>query len=168
MNKYIAILLLAFSGSAVKIKAVVLIAALVVAIPVWAQNSSKEMRVVVSSQDSGGVTQNDFDLNFLNNLEAYTVERTKQKTKEILASRGYPKEKIDVTSEANYVESGPMKLAVIRMLSSDGSSTVLIHGIIGNELKRIFCGKISTERIPITYGTCADKIKEVFGIKIGS
>ena len=103
------------------------------------------------------------------NVPIQHTKGIKQKTKERLASQGYPNAEIDISSEATYVESGSMKLAVIRFfLSSDGSSAVFVHGIIGNELKRIGCVKISNERIPISYGTCADKIKEVFGIKISS
>ncbi|BCO31170.1 hypothetical protein TspCOW1_12730 [Thiohalobacter sp. COW1] len=128
----------------------------------------QEIRVVVTSQNSQGVTQHDFDLNFLHNLEAYAVERAKQKTKEYLASEGYPNTNIDFSSEAIYVESGSVKLAVVRLRASEGVNQVLIVGIIDNELKRISCLRSSIEAIPISYGVCADKIKEVFGVKIGA
>lgn len=133
-------------------------------------NANQEIRVLVSSQDSEGITQQNFDLNFLKNLEAYTVERVKVKTKEYLVSQGHPNAVVNFTSEATYVESGHMKLAVIRLRASEGSegsNQVLIFGIIGNELKKIACIRNSTETIPISYGVCADKIKEVFGVKIG-
>jgi len=129
-------------------------------------SANQEIGVVVSSQDSEGVTQQNFDLNFLKNLEIYTVERVKIKTKEYLASQGYPNADVNFTSEATYVESGPMKLAVIR-LRAEGSNQVFIAGIIGKELKRVACVKNSTETIPISYGVCGEKIKEVFGVKIG-
>lgn len=128
---------------------------------------NQEIRVVASSQDADGAKQQDFDLNFLKNLEAYTVERVKVKAKEYFASKGYPNKETHVTSEANYVESGPMKLAVIRLRASEGSNSVFIAGIIGNEFKRVACVRNSTESIPISYGVCAEKIKEVFGVKIG-
>ena len=131
-------------------------------------STNQEIRVVVSSQDSEGATQQNFDLNFLKNLEAYTVERVKLKTKEYLASQGYSNTNVDFTSEATYVESGSMKLAVIRLRASEGSNQVFIAGIIGNEFKRVACVRNSTETIPISYGVCADKIKEVFGVKIGA
>ena len=130
--------------------------------------ANQEIRVVVSSQDSEGATQQNFDLNFLKNLEAYTVERVKVKTKENLASKGHPNADVSFTSEAIYIENGPMKLAVIRLRASEGSNQVFIAGIIGNELKRIACVRNSTETIPMSYGVCAEKIKEVFGTKIGS
>lgn len=132
------------------------------------QNASLEIRVVVSSQDSEGVTQQNFDRDFLKYLEAYMVKRVKLKAKEFLASQGYPNSQLDISSEATYVESGPMKLAVIRLRSSDGSNQVFITGVIGNELKRITCVRNSIETIPISYGVCADKVKEVFGTKIGA
>lgn len=63
--------------------------------------SKEEIRVVVSSQDSGGFTQRKFDSNFLKNMEAYTVERIKLKAKEYLESEGQTNTNIQITSEAN-------------------------------------------------------------------
>lgn len=125
------------------------------------------VRVVVSSHDAEGVTQRDLDLPFLKNLEAFTVERTKLRGEEYLSSQGHPKPHLDVSSEATYVESGRIKLAVIRFRPSDGSFGVLIAGIVGNEFKRVTCIRKSSESIPISYGVCGDKIMDVFGIKIG-
>ena len=132
------------------------------------QTSNQEIRVVVSTEDSEGATQQNFDMNFLKGLEAYTVQRVKVKAKEFLESQGHQNAQLDISSEATYVDSGPMKLAVIRLRGSDGSNQVFIAGIIGNELKRVVCARNSTEAIPISYGVCADKIKEVFGAKVGA
>lgn len=136
---------------------------------VSAPNSSanQEIRITVSSQDSEGITQQDLDLNALKNLEAYTVERVRIRTKEYLASQGYTNADVDFASEATYVESGSIKLAVIRLRASEGSNQVFVSGIIGNELKRIACARNSTETIPISYGACAEKIYDVFGVRIG-
>lgn len=130
-------------------------------------DSIQEVRVVVSSQDSEGVTQQSFDLNFLKNLELYTVERVKQRTKEYMASQGYQEANVDFASEATYVESGSMKLAVIRLRAPGISNQVFVAGIAGGELKRVGCVSNSTQTIPISYGVCADKINEVFGVRIG-
>jgi len=102
-------------------------------------SANQEIGVVVSSQDSEGVTQQNFDLNFLKNLEIYTVERVKIKTKEYLASQGYPNADVNFTSEATYVESGPMKLAVIR-LRAEGSNQVFIAGTQASRLRKKFDG----------------------------
>lgn len=127
----------------------------------------QDIRVAASTQDSEGVTQQNFDLQFLKSLEAYTVERVTLKAKEFLASQGHANTQLNISSEAIYAESGPMKLAVIRLRGSDGSNQIFITGIVGNELKRVACIRNSTETIPISYGICAEKINEVFGIKIG-
>ena len=129
---------------------------------------NQDIRVAVSSQDSEGVTQQNFDMHFLKNLEAYTVERVTLKAKEFLASQGHTNTQLNISSEAIYAESGSMKLAVIRLRGSDGSNQVFITGIVGNELKRVACIRKSTETIPISYGICAEKINEVFGTKIGA
>ena len=131
-------------------------------------NDNQKIRVVVSSQDSEGVTQQDFNLNFLKNLEIYTVERIKIKANEYLNSQGHPYSNFNIKSEAVYIENHTTKLAVIRLNAAEGSNQVFIVGIVGNELKRIVCARNSTERIPISYGVCADTIKEVFDFQIGS
>ncbi|MEO8600351.1 MAG: hypothetical protein ABI656_11035, partial [bacterium] len=127
-----------------------------------AQSPNQEIRTFVSSQDAESVTQKNLDIDFLKNLEAYTVGRVKTKIRELPNSP-----KIDITSEATYVESGPMKLAIIRLRGSDSSNQVFVLGIMGKELKRVICIRNSTETIPVSYGVCADKIKEVFGTKFG-
>ena len=127
------------------------------------QAAKEDVRVLVSSQDAEGVTKEKFDLDFLKNLEAYTLERVKIKIRELPNSP-----QIDITSEATYVESGSQKLAVIRLRGSDGSNQVFVAGIVGKELKRVTCLRNSTETVPISYGACGDKIEEVFGARIGS
>lgn len=127
---------------------------------------NKDIRVVASSQDAEGATQQDLGISFLNALEAYTVERVRLKTKEALASQGHLNANLNIVSEAVYVESGAMKLAVIRLRIS-GINSVYIMGIIGKELKRVGCVRESPEVIPISYGVCGEKIKEVFGTMIG-
>jgi hypothetical protein len=131
-------------------------------------STNAEVRVVVSSQDSEGVTQAQWDQKFLNNLESYTRERITQKAKELLAANGQPDATVNLESQAVYVESGNTKLAVIRIQGNDGSNQALIHGIVGNQLKRVGCVRNSTEQIPISYGPCGEKVKEVFGVSLSA
>jgi len=129
-------------------------------------DQKSQIRLVVSSQDAGGTTQDQLDLTFLKNLEAYTVARTKTKMKEYFASIGQPNIPINITSEAIYVQAGSIKLAIIR-LKDAGSRQVIITGIVGKELKRVGCIRETAQDIPVSYGPCADKIEETFGAKIG-
>ena len=129
--------------------------------------AQQKIKVVVTSQNSDGATQQDFDINFLNNLEAYTVERLKVNTNKARATQGLAPLQSDITSEAMYVWSGPRKLAVIRFRFPDGSNSVFISGIIGDEFTRIGCIGDPVETISIATGVCAKKVEEVFGAKIG-
>ena len=128
--------------------------------------SSQKIRTIVSSQDNEGITQEQMDIDFLKKLEAYTRERYKVKAKEYLVSVGQANTPVEMTSEATYVQSGHVKLAVIR-LRSTGARNIFIAGIVGKEFTRVLCQRESEEAIPITYGVCGDKIAEKFGVRIG-
>lgn len=132
------------------------------------QTTTQEIKVVVTSQNAEGATQQNLDINFLNNLEAYTVERVKVNTNKERALLGLAPIQSVITSEALYVWGGSRKLAVIRLRESDDSNSVFIAGIIGDEFTRIVCVGDMRETISITSGVCAKRIEEVFGIKIGA
>ena len=125
-----------------------------------------EITVVVSSQDAQGVTQRSFDLGFLQVMESYTLERTRIKANEYLASIGKKNQEAKLTSQATYVESGTKKLIVIRITNEAGSGGVTVAGIVGAELKRVLCTKVTPGVPPISYGPCGQKIAEVFGVKL--
>lgn len=129
--------------------------------------AAKEIRIVVSSQDSEGFSASDFNMNFLGNLENHAVENIKAKAKKARAEAGYTGPDLTIASEANYVEAGKTKLAVIRLSGSDGSFSVILLGITGNEAKRVACTWALPDPIPITRGACGEKVKEVFGSMIG-
>lgn len=133
--------------------------------PAPSQSPKTELRVVASSQDAEGVTQDQLDLTFLKNFEAYTVERVKVRANEYLASIGLPPSDVAMESEATYVDAGARRLVVIR-LRGEGIRQVYIAGIVGPELRRVVCLRESEENIPVTYGACGEKIEEVFGAKI--
>lgn len=135
------------------------------------QQASPEIQVILASQDADGITQDRMDMVFLKNLEAWTVERFKLRAGEFFASQGRPDAPLaDITSEATYVETGPTKLAVIRLRSSAGSSQVFglfVTGVVGTQLKRVACVRNSPGTIPLSYGPCGEKVTEVFGAKLG-
>lgn len=130
--------------------------------------TSAEIRVMTSAQDSEGITELQWDQKFLSNLESYSRERITHLAKQYLARNGQPNATVVLESQAVYVESDNHKLAVIRIRGSDGSNQALIHGIVGDQLKRVLCVRKSTEQIPITYGPCGEKLKEVFGLSLST
>lgn len=130
------------------------------------EGSGPDVTVVVSSQDAQGVTQQSFDLPFLQLMEAYTLERTRIKANEYLTSIGKGDKQVKLNSQATYVETGAKKLIVIRITDQQGVGAVTVAGLVGAELKRVTCAKGSPGVPPITFGTCGKKVAEVFGIKL--
>ena len=124
-----------------------------------------EMIVSSSSQDSEGITQDNLNMVFLNNFEAYQVERIKENAKKNL------KPKIgkmpEIKSNSNYFEKDGKKLAIIRIetfLENKRGYIVVVLGIKRNELKRVMC--IHDNEISITTGKCSEQIEKTFGIKL--
>lgn len=134
--------------------------------PVVSDTPTANIQVLVSSQDAEGLTQSLMNLDFLKMLEDHTVERVKANAKKYLASKGISNSAVDVRSESTYVQSGATKLAVIRLYGSDQSRHVFISGLVGSEFRRVACLRSTPEAIPLFYGPCGDKIKEVFGVAI--
>lgn len=135
--------------------------------PATPDASSPPVRVIVSSQDAEGVTAQEMDIAFLRRLEQHTVESIKDKVKRGRSVQGYTGPELELQSESVFVEAGSTKLAVVRIRGSDNSFSVFLLGIVGNELRRIACTRGYPDPIPITYGPCGEKVKEVFGEKIG-
>lgn len=132
------------------------------------QNSSVDsVKAFATIQDAGGATEQQMDMNFLRNLESYTAERIKINTKKSLESKGISAGDLNIKSDSVYVESGGKKFAVIRHKGPDKFISVMIFSIVGSELKRVTCMSQNSDSIPIAYGVCGDKIKEVFGVSIG-
>lgn len=112
------------------------------------------------------MTQAQWDQQFLNYLESYTRGRITTLANERLAASGQPTAKAIFQSHAVYIESGKRKLAVIRIKGNDNSSHVFVHGIVDDQLKRVACSRSGPEQIPVTYGVCGDKVKEIFGVNL--
>lgn len=126
--------------------------------------------VMVGSEDAEGVTQKDFDMRALKMLESRTVEQLKGKMQSYLRSQGQATTIPRLTSESNYVELDKRKLAVVRINSPRVLNQVFVFGIIGQELRRVACVRTTDfdESIPLFYGACGERIKEVFGVAPGS
>jgi len=130
-------------------------------------SSGPPLQVVVSTQDAEGATREDLGPAFLRNFEEYTVERMTTRTQEIFKQRGLPG-KVTFSAESNFVELDGVKLAVVRLRGPEGSTSVTVASIVGAELTRVSCVGAGPEPIPITFGPCGDKVREVFGIRAAS
>ena len=84
-----------------------------------------------------------------------------------LESKGMSVKNLNIQSESVYVESNGKRFAVIRCKGPDKLISVLVLGFAGNEVKRVMCLSETSDTIPISYGVCGEKIKEVFGVSMG-
>ena len=119
------------------------------------------LQVVVSRQDSEGATAADLGPVFLKNFETYTVERMTARTQDIYKQRGIAGA-VAFSAESNYVELEGAQLAVVRLRGPEGSTAVVLAGILGTELVRVSCVSTAPQEIPITFGPCGQKVREVF------
>lgn len=126
--------------------------------------------VMAGSEDAEGVTQADFDLNVLKLLENRTLEQLKVKMQEYLRAQGQSADVPKLQAESNYVEVGKQKLAVVRIKNPQAVNQLFVFGIKGRELRRVACIRTTKleESIPLSYGPCGEKIREVFGVAVGS
>jgi len=130
--------------------------------------SGKEGIVVLSAiQDAEGMTQADWDLSFLRELDRYTVRRMETIATEQLAASGFPNSPLGITSDAVYVDTDTIRLAVIRMSlrQQEAFHSVVVYGIVGSELRRVSCVSRSAGTIPITFGVCGQKVADTFGLE---
>jgi hypothetical protein len=134
------------------------------------QKQSPPIVVMAGSEDAEGVTQADFDLNALKLLENRTLEQLRVKMQDYLRAQGQSLAVPKLQAESNYVEVGKQKLAVVRIKSPQTVNQLFVFGIKGKELRRVVCVRTTKleESVPLSYGPCGEKIREVFGVAVGS
>jgi hypothetical protein len=116
------------------------------------QSTAVPIQLDVTSQHANGLTERDFNPQFLRSLQAYITKDLTQKRREL----------DQVSSQAEYLQ-GDKKLAGIRVRTPRWNSVAIV-GFVGDKLMRVVCTRSSEEMIAITDGSCGDKIHEVFGV----
>lgn len=133
----------------------------------------QDVVVVSNSQDAEGLTAQQFNEQFLAYFEKTTIEGVKQKIIDNYVSRGQPEPKLNIQAYSSLAQKGDEKLAILKasMTSDDrnfvSGKLVAIAGLKDGKFNRVSCMRDGDVEIPITYGVCADKIKEIFGWEIG-
>jgi hypothetical protein len=133
--------------------------------------SGKQESILAMSaiEDAGGTTQAELDLPVLRMLERRSVELLERKMRDYLRSQGQSDQMPKLQAESHYVEKGGMKLAVIRIRSAKTVNQVFIYGIKSSSFLRVACVRTANfeQSIPLFYGPCGEKVREVFGVSIG-
>lgn len=127
-----------------------------------------EVVVLSASEDAGGATQSDLDLSALKMLERRSVAILETKMRDYLRAQSQQTQLPKFDAESHYIESGVMKLAVVRVRSPKVANQVYVYGVKGKVFHRVACAKTKNfdQAIPLFYGPCSDKIREVFGVSI--
>ncbi|MBX9896291.1 MAG: hypothetical protein K2Y17_00020 [Qipengyuania sp.] len=127
------------------------------------QPDFSDIEVLVSRQDSEGVTEADFDQQFLANLEAWTLERTAANAAKYWDAAAVPQADRALVGESVLLERYGHRLAIVRVKIGDESPTATIVGVKGTELIRIACVARTAGSVPVAAGPCDAKIREIFG-----
>lgn len=135
---------------------------------VYAENSNEKSKIyaAISIQSADGVTQGDMNQEFLKILENHITQRVKFHAEQYLKSIGSKTKTIKIEASSVYLFLENKKLAVTR-INAANASQVHIFGIKGDEAIRVACAHDLAAPIPLSYGNCADKIYEAYGVKVG-
>ena len=141
---------------------------LALAVPSVASSTDPEILVMSAVEDAGGTTQADLNNPVLKMLERRSVEMLESKMRSYLASQGKAVQLPSLQAESHYVEARGTKLAVVRVRSPGVLNQVFIYGIKGNSFLRVACARTAKfeQAVPLFYGPCGDKIREVFGVTV--
>lgn len=145
-----------------------LMLALVLTIPKLAWSNGSDILTMSAAEESGGTTQADLDIPVLKMLEQRSLEMLESKMRSYLSAQGQTSQLPTLQSEANYVESGGIKLAVVRIRSPKVLHQVFVYGIKGDSFLRVACVRTSNfeQSIPLFYGPCSEKLRDVFGVSV--
>lgn len=132
--------------------------------------AENELLVLTASEDAGGTTQADLNMPVLNMLERRSVSMLEAKMRDYLRAQGQQIQIPKLDADSHYIESGAMKLAVVRVRSPKVVNQVYIYGIKGKVFHRVVCTRTKDfdQAIPLFYGVCSDKVRDVFGVSIGA
>jgi hypothetical protein len=128
---------------------------------------SPTVSAMSASQPSDGITVADMDQGFLFRYQEYAKEIFLAKLRQRIEAMGkrLPAD-FDVPAESFYLVANGTKLAVTRFNVSNVSNSVELLGIVGNKMHRVGCVHQSSEKVPLSYGPCAVKLREVFGVEL--
>lgn len=128
---------------------------------------STQLRVLSSTQSADGVSESDLTPQLASALEKHGAGRIAAKLEALAKQAGAPAIPPQIQSESVIVQTQKKKLAIIRYEINRTARAVEVIGISGADLNRVMCTRDTFEEILLTTGPCAEKIREVHGVRIG-
>ncbi|NIQ15419.1 MAG: hypothetical protein GTO02_13785 [Candidatus Dadabacteria bacterium] len=130
--------------------------------PITMKAEKKPVLVATTSQSTAGITEEQFDQVFLNNLEDWLIKTILEKGINKYPDGFSP----EINSSSTYITLMGMKLAVIKINVANYTRMVAIIGIKGGQLHRVNCIRASNHDIPIWSGECGNEIQKIFGVRL--
>ncbi len=140
----------------------------------YAANSSATptIKTSVTLQPSNGLTENDFSMQMLSSIEEWSKGRVLENSKKAFVSQGFSADQFKgkVRAESNYLSMSGKKLGVVNLsVFSENSDQAIVKmvrvfGFVDDGIATVSCMRQSDEKIPITFGPCGEKLKEVFNL----
>ena len=150
-------------------KKLLLMAAVTLLFATSAAAQSPNIVASSSNQPSDGITKMEMDQGFLYRYQEYAKEIFLDKLGQRIEAMGKRlPANFELPAESFYITTDSQKLAATRFNVSGISNSIELLGIVGDKIYRVGCVHQSKEKVPLSYGPCADKIKEVFGVDLNS
>lgn len=129
---------------------------------------AQDVMALSAVEDAGGATAVDFNMQMLAAIEKRTVELFVTKTRAALRSQGVRDDLPRLQVDSHYVDAQGQRLAVVKIRGGKSINNVSLYGIVGTELRRVACVRTADfdQSIPLFYGPCGVKVKEVFGVDL--
>jgi hypothetical protein len=124
------------------------------------------LKVFVSSSSAEGVGEAQLTPAVAAALERHVVGGVSEKLRGLARQRGVVGYEPTISSSSVLIETQGRKLVVIKMEIDANSRTVVVAGIDGDTLHRVFCARDSLDEIFLTNGACAEKIQAIHGVRL--
>ena len=136
--------------------------------PKPAASAKSQIQTIVVRQEAEGYTNDDLTPETLKRIEQELVRGTMQRAKEHVVSQGFPAQ--DITAEMFHssswvMEAGGRRFGVVDIHAGPGRIKAIIS-IQDAHFIRVSCIDPSGANIPTFSGPCADKIQQVFGVRL--
>ncbi len=126
----------------------------------------QETRVLVSRQDSEGISNDQINVEGANAIGEYSLQRMKDHTQKILNEMGSSDSVDRMTQGTVLVPNDGLNLIVTRFSIGEVNNSLQVAAIKGSELVRVMCIAPRGDMSVTLVGKCADNLKAQFNFEM--
>lgn len=125
-----------------------------------------EVVALSNSQPAEGMTRQHMDRDFLRRFQEHVRETFQSKLEQRVKAMGQTvPANFKLPAESFYIDAADTRLAATT-ITVEGASSVIVLGIVGDTAHQVICTHQDAAKIPLSYGACAGKLKDVFNIDL--